>query len=160
MAYENQIKCKRCGKSIPDVHEDADKSALLCDLCYEEEETWRKPMKTIKTAKFTSWDKNLVDLYPIEIRSVDAWRESEGCWSYNDSFVICREECKKLLLSPDMNNRKLLKFLRDMDILSLESKGRVKVFEYWPYVEIQLKGTSEPIIQIYFDEENKKELYI
>ena len=36
MAYENQIKCERCGKSIPDVHEDADKSALLCDLCYEE----------------------------------------------------------------------------------------------------------------------------
>ena len=117
-------------------------------------------MKTIKTAKFDVWENGTVDLFPIEIRSVEAWREPEGGWTYNNSFVICREECKKLLLSPDMNNRKLLKFLRDMDILSLESKGRVKVFEYWPYVEIQLKGTSQPIIQIYFDEENKKELYI
>lgn len=33
MAYDKQIKCTRCGMSIPDVPEDADESELLCDRC-------------------------------------------------------------------------------------------------------------------------------
>lgn len=38
MAYEKQTHCVECGISIPDVHEDADKSALLCDTCYGRDE--------------------------------------------------------------------------------------------------------------------------
>ena len=34
MAYENQIKCARCGNSIPAEAEEADPAALLCDSCY------------------------------------------------------------------------------------------------------------------------------
>lgn len=33
MAYENQIKCTSCGKSIPPQPEDATTDELLCDLC-------------------------------------------------------------------------------------------------------------------------------
>ena len=36
MAYENQEKCLRCGKSIPQQPEDAAAEERLCDLCYEE----------------------------------------------------------------------------------------------------------------------------
>lgn len=36
MAYENQIKCILCGKSIPQMPEDANNDELICDGCYEE----------------------------------------------------------------------------------------------------------------------------
>ena len=35
MAYENQIKCRGCGISIPDCPEDADPASGLCDKCYD-----------------------------------------------------------------------------------------------------------------------------
>ena len=38
MAYERQDKCSNCGISIPEAHEDADPSAMLCDTCYEKDE--------------------------------------------------------------------------------------------------------------------------
>lgn len=113
-----------------------------------------------KTLDLTVWEDKWVDLYPIEIRSVDAWRDPDGGWSYNDSFVICREEVKNVLLNPDITNRKLLKFLRDMGVLSAESKGKVRIHESWPYIEVQNKNTEEPLIQIYFDEDGKKEFYV
>jgi hypothetical protein len=115
--------------------------------------------KKVKIAKFTSWWDKTVDLYPIEIRSIDAWRD-EGGWYHNNSFVICREQCKNLLISPDITNRKILQLLRGMAILTKNSKGKVKISDQWPYMEIQNKDTGEPLIQIYFDEENKKEFFV
>ena len=35
MAYDKQIKCSSCGMSIPDVHENADAEALLCNRCHK-----------------------------------------------------------------------------------------------------------------------------
>ena len=115
--------------------------------------------KKIKKTKFTCWDGKTAELYPIEIRSIDAWRNEYG-WDHNNSFVICREECKNLLLSPEITTRKILKFLREIDVLTDVSKGKLRVEDSWPYLEIQDKNTGEPYIQIYFDEENKKELYV
>lgn len=34
MAHENQIKCPRCGCSVPDVPEDAGESETLCNHCF------------------------------------------------------------------------------------------------------------------------------
>jgi hypothetical protein len=48
MAYENQIKCIRCGKSIPPMPEDASSWELLCDLCFEEVEDEMENVQTIK----------------------------------------------------------------------------------------------------------------
>ena len=39
MAYDKQIKCPNCGVSVPDVPEDADKEAMLCNACYDTSET-------------------------------------------------------------------------------------------------------------------------
>lgn len=117
-------------------------------------------MKKIKAAKFTCWDGETTELYPIGIRSIEAWRNGYGGWDHNNSFVICREECKNLLLSPEITTRKLLGFLREIDVLTKESKGMLRVENSWPYIEIQNKNTFEPYIQIYFDENNKKELYV
>ena len=99
-----------------------------------------------------------IDVFPIEIRSVDAWRDECG-WSYNNSFPILKNE--KLMLPSSITNRNLLKFLRDWDVLSEASKGRVLVNDqHWPFVEIQLKGTFEPIIQIIFDEEHQYKMVL
>lgn len=117
--------------------------------------------KKIKTGKFTCWDGVFADLYHIEIRSIEAWKNECGGWDHNNSFVILREECNKILLSPEITNRRLLQFLRDMDVLTENSKGKVRVnSDQWPYVEIQDKNTFEPLIQICFLEEDPKELYI
>ena len=35
MAYKNQIKCVRCGKSIPEMPESTEPKDQICDLCYE-----------------------------------------------------------------------------------------------------------------------------
>ena len=115
--------------------------------------------KSVKKASFICWDGVFADLYHIEIRSIEAWRDESG-WSHNNSFVILREECKKILLSPEITNRRLLQFLRDMGVLTENSKGKVRINEQWPYVEIQNKNTFEPLIQICFLEEDRKELYI
>ena len=43
MAYQNQIKCIECGKSIPPMPEETTYGELLCDSCYDEYEskpTW------------------------------------------------------------------------------------------------------------------------
>lgn len=116
--------------------------------------------KKTKTGKFICWDGMYADIYPVEIRSIDAWKNSEGGWDYNNSFVILREECKKLLLSPETSNRRILQFLREVGVLAESSKGKLRVEDSWPYIEIQNKDTGQPYIQIYFDEENSKELYI
>jgi len=117
------------------------------------------PKKT-RTVKFVEWDNDpYVDVYPIEIRSIDAWRDQDG-WSHNNSFVICREECKRILISADITNRKVYKLLRDLDVLSHSSKGKLRIEERFPYLEIQLKGTFQPLVQIQFLEDEKKELYV
>ena len=116
--------------------------------------------KKIKKAVFTCYDGLFADVYPIEIRSIDAWKNPEGGWDHNNSFVILREECKSILISSEITTRKLLQFLREMGVLSENSKGRVRIEDNWPYLEIQNKDTFEPLIQIYFEEDNSKELYI
>ncbi len=115
--------------------------------------------KKIKSARFTCWDGTFTEVYPIEIRSIEAWRDENG-WSHNNSFVLYQEQTKTMLLHPEITNRKLFQFLREMGILTENSKGKVRVEDRWPYIEIQDKNTYEPLIQIYFDEDNKKELYV
>lgn len=86
----------------------------------------------------------------IKILSIDAWRDFEGGWTWNDHRLIGTVE-KETLEKLD-SNRKLLKFLRAEGILSEASKGTVTVVKEGTYdgtfIEIQDKGTGEPLIAI------------
>lgn len=83
-----------------------------------------------------------------EIRSIDAWR-AEGVWVWNDSYVLERDvyfwgDC----LTP----RRITAYLRKLDLLSESSKGRVRVVNEWPIIEIQDKATGQPVFALLFEE--------
>ena len=83
-----------------------------------------------------------------EIRSIDAWR-FEGAWEWNESFVLesdvyFREDC--------VTPRRITAYLRKLDLLSESSKGRVRVVNEWPIIEIQDKSTGQPVFALLFEE--------
>lgn len=78
-----------------------------------------------------------------ELRSIDAWRTS-GMWEWNASYFI--ED--GIYISFESTTRTLLKFLRRNGWLNDWSKGRVCVVDEGDLIEIQLKGTHEPILAL------------
>jgi len=75
MSYEKQIKCEDCGISIPDVPEDADKEALLCDKCAQLAE-----MREIKEADvWADYSEHRVSDWQHEVANGDTRR---GYWEW------------------------------------------------------------------------------
>jgi len=66
MAYENQIKCNRCGKSILPMPEDASPEELLCDGCYESEQ--------VKAAYENSECPDCGEAIPVHVKEGEACR--------------------------------------------------------------------------------------
>lgn len=88
--------------------------------------------------------------YVAELRSIDAWRGEEGVWEWNNSHVLEHEVvfCGEAALTP----RSILSFLRKNCYLSSNSKGRVRVVDEWPLIEIQNRNTCEPLLALLFNE--------
>lgn len=89
------------------------------------------------------------DYTKFKLLSIDAWRDGEGHWVWNDFYLIedgiCFTEDSKMLNS----NRLLLKYLRDnLAVLSDYSKGRVKVERDCDIIEIQEKNTGRPLFAL------------
>lgn len=92
--------------------------------------------------------------YPIEVRSIDAWAEPEGGWSYNQTFKILGFD-EKNYLHEEITHRKILEFMREKGFLTDYSKGKVYVnSDIWPHIEIGGKTDGQPWFEIYLDEEN------
>ena len=93
---------------------------------------------------------NITHGYVAELRSIDAWRGGEGGWEWNDSYVLEDEVvfCGEAALTP----RSILSFLRRIGYLSSNSKGRVRVVNEWPLIEIQNHNTGEPLLALLFNE--------
>lgn len=90
-----------------------------------------------------------MDDRPVKILSIDAWRDESG-WYWNDLFTIME-------VSPEdynfgMTNRAILKWLREQDILTEESKGKVLIDRNEGtegyFIEVLAKNTREPLIAI------------
>jgi hypothetical protein len=84
----------------------------------------------------------------LEILSIDAWREREGGWTWNNAF---RLESDIWLEESRLTPRKILSFLRRAGYLSDASKGKVRVEElptFEPMYEIQLASTGEPLFAL------------
>ena len=77
-----------------------------------------------------------------QILSIDAYREAEGGWVWNQWFNV--QECVDI---PDnVTNRQLLKLCRDkFEILSDWSKGRLAVEDDGHNLVITHRGTGEPL---------------
>lgn len=81
----------------------------------------------------------------FELRSVDALREAEGGWYWNDSFVLERDI---IMHEDEITSRKVFKFLRDADYLADQSKGRLTLVEDWPVLEIQRSSDGRPFLAL------------
>lgn len=84
----------------------------------------------------------------LELVSIDAWREYEGGWTWNNAF---RVESDIWLHESRLTSRKILAFLRRAGYLTEYSKGRVRVEEiptFEPFFEIQDKNTGEPLFAL------------
>lgn len=77
-----------------------------------------------------------------ELRSIDAWRTS-GTWEWNAFYHL---ESDIFIDDDDTTNREILTMLRRSKFLSKESAGRISVNDDGYIIEIQLKGTKEPIL--------------
>lgn len=86
--------------------------------------------------------------YKADLVSIDAWKE-EGCWTWNASYIVERD----IVFGEDaITPRRVLSLLRKMGQLSEWSKGRVKVADEWPIIEVQLKSNGRPLYALMFNE--------
>lgn len=83
--------------------------------------------------------------YKFELRVIDALRDSEGVWDWNDSYVIANDI---VFCESALTPRRILKKLRDWGYLSPKSKGRVRVVDEGDLIEIQEKSTGKPIFAL------------
>lgn len=86
--------------------------------------------------------------FKADLVSIDAWRE-EGGWTWNASYILERD----IVFGEDaITPRRVTNLLRKMDVLSEGSKGKVRVVDEWPIIEVQIKSTGQPIVAFLFNE--------
>ena len=86
--------------------------------------------------------------FKADLVSIDAWKE-EKCWTWNASYTVERDI---IMADSAITARKVTRMLRDMDFLTQASKGRVKVSDEWPIIEVQRKSNGRPLFALMFDE--------
>jgi len=84
-----------------------------------------------------------------KILSIDAWRDSDNSWYWNNYFPIA----ELTHFDPDISSQKIAKTLRELGILSEHSKGKIRIEKDFNYmegyvIEIQDRSTREPLIAI------------
>ena len=93
--------------------------------------------------------------YKCKLLSIDAWRDPEGGWDWNNISTI--EEGIFIAEDSDLltSSRKLLKYFRDnLCVLSDKSKGRVfvdfsnDVLSGCVLIVVHHKGTGEPLFAL------------
>ena len=86
--------------------------------------------------------------YRANLLSIDA-RKEDGGWTWNASYTVERDI---IMAESAITPRRVLNLLRKMDCLSDWSKGRVKVSDEWPIIEVQLKSNGRPLFALMFNE--------
>ena len=87
--------------------------------------------------------------YKAELRSIDAWHDIDGGWTWNASYML---EDGIFLHDSQLTTRRILHHLRNMGYLSAASKGKVTVCHEWPLLEIQDRKTGEPLLALMFED--------
>ena len=80
----------------------------------------------------------------LKVYQVDAWREPDGGWTYNEMFPLC---CVSIKGEP--TTRKILKALREKELISNKSIYQVDdYFDYEGSWEVQLIRNLEPLYNL------------
>jgi hypothetical protein len=80
-----------------------------------------------------------------KILSIDAWRESDGGWTWNNLF---NTGDKIALNDTRLTTRKLLKLLREIGALTSYSTGTVAIEDDGYNIVVVDKNTRQPLIAI------------
>ena len=86
--------------------------------------------------------------FKADLVNIDAWEE-DGGWTWNASYFV---ELDIVFGEDSITPRRVLSLLRKMGLLTEESKGRVKVSDEWPLIEVQLKSNGMPLFALIFNE--------
>ena len=79
----------------------------------------------------------------LEVIQVDAWREPEGSWIYNDCIPITTIEVK------EPTPRRLLKALRNENLLGQKSNFTIDDYlDYDGIWTVLYRGTAEPLYDL------------
>jgi len=89
--------------------------------------------------------KNHQAYYKVELREIDALKNAEGVWTWNESYVLADDI---IFCEAALTPRTILKTLRDWGYLSQASEGRVRVVDDGELIEIQEKSTGRPVLAL------------
>lgn len=85
----------------------------------------------------------------LKVYQIDAWRDIEGGWTYNNSIPIFKIE-----IDGEPTSRKILKALRDKEVISPKSLYRVDNYlDYEGIWTVQSKNTYEPLFDVKIETE-------
>lgn len=88
------------------------------------------------------------DARMVPILSIDAWRDCDGGWTWNNWW-----KCGEAPLAwCDLKPRALFRTLRDAGIITRASRGRVAVEDDGYNVIVMARGTREPVIALAYGE--------
>ena len=79
----------------------------------------------------------------MDILSIDAWRQPEGGWNWNNWHrvdEITKEDFEKL-----KTNRQILRDARERGLIGKQSAGKVSVEDDQYNIVICARGTGEPL---------------
>lgn len=90
------------------------------------------------------------DLVCFKLLQIDAWREPEGGWTWNQHFLL---EDGILIAEELLTPRRIAAYLRRMGYLLPESAGRI-LFDMNPeivdgyLIEVLYRNTGEPLLAL------------
>jgi hypothetical protein len=90
----------------------------------------------------------MTDYTTFKILSIDAWREPEGGWTWNNAHTL---EEGVMFSNDQLTPRRILAALRKWGYLTSESKGRCRVDDggtCGDLYEIQDKNTGKPLLAL------------
>lgn len=89
--------------------------------------------------------------YTVDVYLVGSYKDEFGLWAIAREHFTMRF---KHINRDDITPRKMLKMLREHQLLNVHSKGRVVWDErWWPTVHVYAKGNKQPIYKLYFKKE-------
>jgi|PlaIllAssembly_1097288.scaffolds.fasta_scaffold04543_8 hypothetical protein len=92
---------------------------------------------------------NDVRYFRLRLVSIDAWRDADGMWFWNDSVTLRRNI---RIRESHTTTRRVLNMLRREGFLSSRSRGRVTVDHHYEQdpicVEVLDKYTREPLLAL------------
>ena len=99
----------------------------------------------------------LIDTYHVS--SIEPWRahaDGTSYWEWNNIYSIGFVDLN--ISKGELNPRKLFKILRDLDILTDDSKGRIRLYDDGTSLAVHDRITAKPLIAITLIEDDTQHI--